>query len=110
MAGLIGCAIGGFFPKTGMALKPLGDAFVSLIRMMIAPVIFCVIVQGIASMSDLKKVGTLGVKTLIYFEVVSTLALIIGIVVAVVFFLGGGVKNFAGRRGAKGGGVFFGVG
>src|SRR5258708_13146365 len=85
MAVLIGCAIGGLSPKTGMALKPLGDAFVSLIRMMIAPVIFCVIVQGIASMSDLKKVGTLGVKTLIYFEVVSTLALIIGIVVAVGF-------------------------
>jgi len=65
IAVLIGCGIGGFFPKTGMALKPLGDAFVSLIRMMIAPVIFCVIVQGIASMSDLKKLGTLGVKTLI---------------------------------------------
>ena len=59
IAVLIGCAIGGFFPKTGMALKPLSDAFVSLIRMMIAPVIFCVIVQGIASMSDLKRVGTL---------------------------------------------------
>jgi aerobic C4-dicarboxylate transport protein len=92
IAVLIGCGIGGFFPKTGMALKPLGDAFVSLIRMMIAPVIFCVIVQGIASMSDLKKVGTLGVKTLIYFEVVSTLALIIGIVVAVVFHPGAGLN------------------
>src|SRR5258708_20136223 len=90
MAVLIGCAIGGLSPKTGMALKPLGDAFVSLIRMMIAPVIFCVIVQGIASMSDLKKVGTLGVKTLIYFEAVSTLALIIGLVVAVRFCSGGG--------------------
>jgi aerobic C4-dicarboxylate transport protein len=92
IAVLIGCGIGGFFPKTGMALKPLGDAFVSLIRMMIAPVIFCVIVQGIASMSDLKKVGTLGIKTLIYFELVSTLALIIGIVVAVVFHPGAGLN------------------
>jgi aerobic C4-dicarboxylate transport protein len=92
IAVLIGCGIGGFFPKTGVALKPLGDAFVSLIRMMIAPVIFCVIVQGIASMSDLKKVGTLGVKTLIYFEVVSTMALIIGIVVAVVFHPGAGLN------------------
>src|SRR5258708_9625002 len=105
MAGLIGCAIGGFFPKTGMALKPLGDAFVSLIRMMIAPVIFCVIVQGIASMSDLKKVGTLGVKTLIYFEVVSTLALIIGIVVAVGFFSGGGLDNDPAALDSKGAGV-----
>ena len=92
IAVLIGCGIGGFFPKTGMALKPLGDAFVSLIRMMIAPVIFCVIVQGIASMSDLKKLGTLGVKTLIYFEVVSTLALIIGIVVAVLIHPGAGLN------------------
>ena len=92
IAVLIGCAIGGFFPKTGMALKPLGDGFVSLIRMMIAPVIFCVIVQGIASMSDLKKVGTLGVKTLIYFEVVSTLALIIGIMVALAFHPGAGLN------------------
>jgi aerobic C4-dicarboxylate transport protein len=92
IAVLIGCGIGGFFPKTGMALKPLGDAFVSLIRMMIAPVIFCVIVQGIASMSDLKKLGTLGVKTLIYFEAVSTLALIIGIVVAVLIHPGAGLN------------------
>ena len=88
----IGCAIGAFFPKSGMALKPLGDSFVALIRMMIAPVIFCVIVQGIASMSDLKKVGTIGVKTLIYFEVVSTMALIIGIVVALVFHPGAGLN------------------
>jgi aerobic C4-dicarboxylate transport protein len=92
IAVLIGCGIGGFFPKAGMALKPMGDAFVSLIRMMIAPVIFCVIVQGIASMSDLKKLGTLGVKTLIYFEIVSTLALIIGIVVAVLIHPGAGLN------------------
>jgi aerobic C4-dicarboxylate transport protein len=108
IAVLIGCGIGGFFPKTGMALKPLGDAFVSLIRMMIAPVIFCVIVQGIASMSDLKKVGTLGVKTLIYFEVVSTLALIIGIVVAVVFHPGAGLNIDAATLDPKAAAVFVG--
>src|SRR5260370_20452566 len=90
-----------------MALKPLGDAFVSLIRMMIAPVIFCVIVQGIASMSDLKKVGTLGVKTLIYFEAVSTLALIIGIVVAGVFFFLAGVGIQPAAPGAAGGAAVF---
>jgi aerobic C4-dicarboxylate transport protein len=89
---VIGILIGRFSPKTGMALKPLGDAFVSLIRMMIAPVIFCVIVQGIASMADLKKVGKVGVKALIYFEVVSTLALLIGIVVAVVLHPGAGLN------------------
>jgi aerobic C4-dicarboxylate transport protein len=108
IAVLIGCGIGGFFPKTGMALKPLGDAFVSLIRMMIAPVIFCVIVQGIASMSDLKKIGTLGVKTLIYFEVVSTLALIIGIVVAVVFHPGAGLNIDAATLDPKAAAVFVG--
>jgi aerobic C4-dicarboxylate transport protein len=105
---LIGCGIGGFFPKTGMALKPLGDAFVSLIRMMIAPVIFCVIVQGIASMSDLKKLGTLGVKTLIYFEVVSTLALIIGIVVAVLIHPGAGLNIDAATLDPKAAAVFVG--
>lgn len=92
IAVVVGSLIGGFFPKTGMALKPLGDAFVSLIRMMIAPVIFCVIVQGIASMSDLKRVGKVGVKTLIYFELVSTVALMIGIAVALVFRPGTGLN------------------
>ena len=88
----IGVFIGRFFPKAGIALKPLGDGFVALIRMMIAPVIFCVVVQGIASMSDLKKVGKVGVKALIYFEVVSTLALIVGIVVAVILHPGAGLN------------------
>jgi aerobic C4-dicarboxylate transport protein len=89
---VVGVLIGRFFPKTGIALKPLGDGFVALIRMMIAPVIFCVIVQGIASMSDLKKVGEVGVKALIYFEVVSTLALIVGIAVAVILHPGAGLN------------------
>src|SRR5262249_53210999 len=73
--------IGHFFPDTGKALKPLGDGFISLIKMMIAPVIFCTVVHGIASMQDLKKVGRIGVKTLFYFEAVSTLALAIGLLV-----------------------------
>ena len=88
----IGICVGHFYPKTGIALKPLGDAFVSLIRMMIAPVIFCVIVQGIASMSDLKSVGKVGVKALVYFEIVSTIALVIGIVVALLFHPGAGLN------------------
>ena len=76
-----GVAIGYFDPKLGVALKPLGDGFIALIRMMIAPVIFCTIVHGIASMGDLKKVGRVGLKTLVYFETVSTLALAIGLLV-----------------------------
>ncbi len=78
---VLGVAIGHFYPATGTALKPLGDAFVALIRMMITPVIFCTVVHGIASMSDLRKVGRVGLKTLVYFEVVSTLALAIGLLV-----------------------------
>src|SRR5580704_17380947 len=108
IAVVIGICVGHFYPKTGIALKPLGDAFVSLIRMMIAPVIFCVIVQGIASISDLKKLGTLGVKTLIYFEVVSTLALIIGIVVAVIFHPGAGLNIDAATLDPKAAAVFVG--
>jgi len=77
----IGVLLGHFFPKTGTALKPLGDAFIALIRMMIAPVIFCTVVHGIASMSDLAKVGRVGLKALVYFEVVSTAALAIGLLV-----------------------------
>jgi aerobic C4-dicarboxylate transport protein len=77
----LGILIGHYFPQTGVALKPLGDGFISLIKMMIAPVIFCTAVHGIGSMSDLKKIGRVGVKTLIYFEAVSTLALAIGLLV-----------------------------
>jgi aerobic C4-dicarboxylate transport protein len=79
---VLGVLVGQFFPKTGTELKPLGDAFISLIKMMIAPVIFCTVVHGIASMRDLRKVGRVGLKALVYFEVVSTLALAIGLVVA----------------------------
>jgi aerobic C4-dicarboxylate transport protein len=79
---VLGIFIGLFFPKTGIALKPLGDGFVALIRMMIAPIVFCVVVEGIASMGSLKQVGRVGLKALVYFEVVSTLALVMGILVA----------------------------
>jgi aerobic C4-dicarboxylate transport protein len=78
----LGVVIGYYDPKLGVELKPLGDGFIALIRMMIAPVIFCTIVHGIASMGDLKKVGRVGIKTLFYFEAVSTIALLIGLVVA----------------------------
>src|SRR5262245_4260643 len=77
----VGVLIGYYFPSTGVALKPLGDGFISLIKMMIAPVIFCTVVHGIGSMRDLKKVGRVGVKTLFYFEAVSTIALALGLLV-----------------------------
>jgi len=78
---LLGILCGVLFPELGKSLKPLGDAFVKLVKMIIAPIIFCTVVHGIASMSDLKKLGRIGVRTLVYFEVISTLALIIGLVV-----------------------------
>jgi aerobic C4-dicarboxylate transport protein len=86
----LGILIGHLYPDLGKALKPLGDGFIALIKMMIAPVIFCTVVHGIASMSDLKKVGRVGVKTLFYFEAVSTLALAIGLIVGEVVQPGSG--------------------
>ena len=77
----IGVATGYFYPDFAVQLKPLGDGFIKLIKMMIAPVIFCTIVTGIANMQDTKKVGRVGLKALLYFEVVTTLALIIGLMV-----------------------------
>ena len=77
----LGILIGAVAPGFGASLKPLGDAFIKLVKMMIAPIIFCTIVHGIASMQDVRKLGRIGLKTLLYFEVVSTLALVIGLVV-----------------------------
>ena len=75
---VLGVVVGAIWPRTGESLKPLADAFIGLIKMIIAPVIFCTVASGVAHMSDLKKFGRVGGKTLIYFEVVSTLALLIG--------------------------------
>lgn len=78
---VLGIAVGCFWPAVGISLKPLGDGFINLVKMIIGPIIFCTVVHGIASMSDLKKLGRIGGKTLLYFEAVSTLALLIGLVV-----------------------------
>src|SRR6185437_9829369 len=78
----IGIVLGAFYPKTGAAMKPLGDGFIALIKMMIAPIIFCTIVHGIGSMRDLGRVGRIGFKALLYFEVISTVALALGMLVA----------------------------
>jgi aerobic C4-dicarboxylate transport protein len=78
---IIGILVGHFYPETGAQMKPLGDLFIKLIKMLIAPIIFCTVVHGIASMENMKKVGRVGLKALIYFEVMTTLALVIGLVV-----------------------------
>jgi aerobic C4-dicarboxylate transport protein len=77
---LIGVALGHYDPQLAVKMKPLGDAFIKLIKMVIGPIIFCTVVSGIAGMGDMKKVGRVGGKALLYFEVVSTFSLIIGLV------------------------------
>jgi Sodium:dicarboxylate symporter family len=78
---LLGVLLGYFYPSIGEQMKPLGDAFIKLIKMLIAPIIFCTVVHGIASMEDMKKVGRVGIKALVYFEVMTTVALVIGLVI-----------------------------
>jgi len=85
----LGVALGHFAPELAVKMKPLGDGFIKLIKMLIAPIIFCTVVTGIAGMQSMEKLGRVGVKVLLYFEVVSTLALLIGLVV--VHFLQPGV-------------------
>ena len=77
---VIGALLDHFQPTMGEAMKPLGDVFIKLVRMLIAPIIFCTVVHGIASSDDAKKVGRVGVRAIIYFEVVTTIALFIGLV------------------------------
>ena len=92
LAVVIGAIIGFAFPQTGEALKPLGDGFIKLIKMMIGPIIFCTVVLGISGMEDMKKVGRTGGLALVYFEVVSTIALLIGLVVVNLVRPGDGVN------------------
>lgn len=89
---LIGILLGAFYPAFAIQLKPLGDGFIKLIKMMIGPVIFCTIVNGIAGMENTKKVGRVGVKALIYFEIVTTFALLIGLGVINLFKPGVGMN------------------
>jgi aerobic C4-dicarboxylate transport protein len=87
---VIGVVLGNFFPETGVAMKPFGDGFIKLIKMIITPVIFCTVVTGIAGMEDMKKVGRVGAKALLYFEVITSLALAIGLIVVNVIRPGDG--------------------
>ena len=77
---VVGVALGHFSPALGIDMKPLGDGFIKLIKMVIGPIIFCTVVTGIAGMEDMKKVGRVGGKALLYFEVVSTIALVFGLI------------------------------
>src|SRR5438045_340104 len=90
LAILAGGALGHFSPERAVALKPLGDGFIALVKMLIGPIIFCTVVMGIAGAGSMKKVGRVGGKALLYFEAVSTMALIIGLVVMNVLKPGAG--------------------
>ena len=89
---VIGVALGHFLPETGAAMKPLGDGFIKLIKMIIAPIIFCTVVVGIAGMEDMKSVGKTGGYALLYFEVVSSIALIVGLIIVNVVQPGAGMN------------------
>src|SRR6202011_5331431 len=93
--------LGYVIPSRAIAMKPLGDAFIRLITMIISLIIFCTVVSGIAGMQDMKKVGRVGGKALLYFELVSTLALLIGMVVGNLVHTGGGFNVNAARLDAK---------
>ena len=96
-----GVMLGVFYPDSGVAMKPLGDGFIKLIKMIIAPVIFCTVVSGIAGMQDVKKIGRVGGKALLYFEVISTFALVIGLFVANLVKPGAGFNATAATLDAK---------
>ncbi|MDP3007759.1 MAG: dicarboxylate/amino acid:cation symporter [Methylococcales bacterium] len=98
----IGIVLGHFYPDTAVSMKPLGDGFIKLIKMLIAPIIFCTVVTGIAGMQDIEKVGRVGVKALLYFEVVSTLALMIGLLVVHIIQPGVGMNVDASKLDIKG--------
>jgi len=89
---VLGILLGHFDPQLGAAMRPLGDGFIKLIKMMIAPIIFCTVVTGIAGMEDMKKVGKTGGLALLYFEVVSTIALLIGLLLVNVLQPGAGLN------------------
>ncbi|EST18994.1 hypothetical protein M878_42785 [Streptomyces roseochromogenus subsp. oscitans DS 12.976] len=93
IAVLLGAAVGGLWPSADADLKPLGDGFIALVKMFIAPIIFCTVVHGIASMGNARAVGRVSLKALVYFEVLTTVAMVIDLAAA---HAGGGVAAAAG--------------
>jgi aerobic C4-dicarboxylate transport protein len=92
LATVAGVLLGHVFPTTGTAMKPFGDGFIKLVRMIVGPVIFCTVVVGIAGMRDIRTVGRTGILTLLYFEIVTTAALVIGLIVVNVVRPGAGMN------------------
>ncbi|MGZ3459660.1 MAG: cation:dicarboxylate symporter family transporter, partial [Archangium sp.] len=101
VAVVFGALLGHFWPHAGESLKPLGDGFIRLIKMMVAPVVFVTVVTGIAKMGDLKRVGRVGLKAFVYFEVVTTGALAIGLLVGELLEPGAGLSVDVSRLDTK---------
>ncbi|HEY4276190.1 MAG TPA: C4-dicarboxylate transporter DctA [Rhizomicrobium sp.] len=101
LAIFIGIAFGAIWPQAGTAMKPLGDGFINLIRMMIGPIIFCTIVHGIGSMHDMAKVGRIGLKSILWFEFISTIALLLGLLAAHTLMPGAGLAEHHVAAGGK---------
>lgn len=89
---VLGCLVGYLWPQSADALRPLGDLFIRLVRMIVAPIIFCTVVHGIASVGEAKRVGRVAIKTLIYFEIVTTIALVLGLLVVNAWAPGAGMN------------------
>jgi aerobic C4-dicarboxylate transport protein len=89
---VLGCLVGYLWPQSADSLRPLGDLFIRLVRMIVAPIIFCTVVHGIASVGEAKRVGRVAIKTLIYFEVVTTIALVLGLVMVNAWRPGAGMN------------------
>ncbi|MDH6167476.1 aerobic C4-dicarboxylate transport protein [Variovorax boronicumulans] len=107
---VLGVLLGHFWPDTGASMKPLGDGFIKLIKMIIAPIIFCTVVVGIAGMEDMKKVGKTGGLALLYFEVVSSIALVVGLVIINIVRPGAGMNVDVSQLDAKSVAAFTGPG
>ena len=107
---VVGVLLGHFYPEVGVDMKPFGDAFIKAIKMLISPIIFCTVVLGIAGMEDMKKVGKTGGLALLYFEIVSSLALIIGLMVVNVLQPGAGMNIDPSSLDTKGIAAFTGPG
>src|SRR5215208_5312644 len=97
---LLGSLVGYLWPQSAESLRPLGDLFIRLVRMIVAPIIFCTVVHGIASVGEARRVGRVAVKALIYFEIVTTIALVLGLVVVNLWAPGAGMTSDGATRSA----------
>ena len=90
LATVLGVVCGWLWPQSADAMKPLGDLFIKLVRMLVAPIVFCTVVHGVGSAGEARKVGRIAIKALIYFEIVTTLAMVVGLVLVNVWAPGAG--------------------